>query len=118
MEIVGTRPKSPGLYAVVEDYPPSETARVAVKVGRFDGLEDGGAVVLLGHLFPPLEIALELLGETDNAWPRSGRGDHVVEFSKVEPCHKDGEVQELCLSCQSREGLDRDPSLACGCRTQ
>jgi hypothetical protein len=38
-----------------------------MKVGGLDGLEDGGTVVLLGHFFPPLEIALEFLGETDGA---------------------------------------------------
>jgi hypothetical protein len=35
-----------------------------------DGLEDGGAAVLFRHKSPPVEIALELLGESDGA--RSG----------------------------------------------
>ncbi len=67
MELVGTGPEAPGLYGVIEDCSPSETVGVAVNVGELDGLEDGGAVVLFGHLFPPLEIALELLGELDGA---------------------------------------------------
>ena len=47
--------------------PPSKAVGVAVKVGGLGGLEDGGAVVLLGLLFPPLEITIELLGEADDA---------------------------------------------------
>ncbi len=56
-----------------------------MQIGELDGLEDGGAVVLFGHRSPPLEIAFELLGESDGARPGSRRGDHAVEFSKVKP---------------------------------
>ena len=45
LELALARPEAPGLYAVVEDCSPSETAGVAMKVGGLDGLEDGGAVV-------------------------------------------------------------------------
>ncbi len=70
-----------------------------MQVGGLDGLEDGGVVVLFGHRSPPLEISLELLGESDGARPGSRRGDHVVELSKVKPRYWDCEVQELRLSC-------------------
>ncbi len=63
--------RTSGFYAVVEDSTPSETVGVAVHVRELDGLEDGGAVVLFRHRSPPLEIALELLGESDDARPRS-----------------------------------------------
>ncbi len=67
LELVGAGIKASGFYAVVENCTPSEAAEVAMQVGGLDGLEDGGSVVLLGHLSPTLEIALELLGEPDGA---------------------------------------------------
>ena len=92
------------IYAAVENSPPSETARVAMKVGGLDMLEDGGAVVFFGHFSPPIEIALELLRESDGARPGFGRGDHVVEFSKVEPYHWNDELQELCFFLPGMRG--------------
>ena len=85
LELVWAGPKASGFYAIIEDCIPSETNRVAMQVGGLDGLKDGGAVVLLGHLSPSFEIALELLGESDGARPGCRRGDHVVEFSKLKP---------------------------------
>ena len=99
LELVWARPEASGFYVVAEDRTPSETAGVAVHVGWLDGLEDGGSVVIFGHLSPPLEIALELLGESDCARPGCRRGDKVVEFSKVKPRHSNCEEQELRLSC-------------------
>ncbi len=48
LELVGTKPKTPGLHAIVEDCPQSETVGVAMKVGGLDRLEFRGAVVFLG----------------------------------------------------------------------
>ncbi len=79
-ELVRSAPKAPGLYAIVEDCPLDETVGVATKVGGLDGFEDWCAVVHFGHFSPSLEIALELLGESDGVLPEFGRGDHVVNF--------------------------------------
>ena len=95
MELEWAGPKPSGFYTVVEDCLPSITVGVAVRVGGLDGHEDGGAVVLFGNLSPPLEIALELLGDSDGVRTRYRRGDHVMEFWKVEPRHWNCEVQEL-----------------------
>ena len=99
LELVWAGPTASSFYAVNEDCTSSEAVGVAMEVRGLDGLEDGGAAVLLGHLSPPLEIAIELLGESDGARPRGCRGDNVVDFSKVEPRHWNCEVQELRLSC-------------------
>ena len=87
LELVWAGPKISGFYALVEDCPPSETVGVAKHARGIDGLEDAGAIVLLGHLSPPLKIVLELLGESGGARLGCRRGDHVVKFSKVEPRH-------------------------------
>ena len=99
MEHVWDSPEASGFYVVVEYNTPPETVGVEVHVGGLDGLEVGGAVVLFGHRSPPLEIALELLGESDGARLGSRRGDYVVELSKVEPRSWDCEVHELSFSC-------------------
>ena len=67
--LVGTGSEAPGLYAIVDDCLQAETDGVAVKVGGLDELKDWGAAVFFGHFSPPLEIVLELLGESDDARP-------------------------------------------------
>ena len=61
MELVWARLEASGFFGFVEDRTSSKAVGVAVHVRGLDGLEDGGSVVLFGHLSPPLEIALELL---------------------------------------------------------
>ena len=61
--LVAAALEPPCLDSVVEDCTPAETDGVAVEVGSLDRFEDRGAVVLVGHLLPPLEVPLELFGD-------------------------------------------------------